>query len=173
MSGLSFDEMVRSLERDYGLPRDRAEATARAQFGIHEPECVAAAPTTRRELSLPVTISLPWSLLVSDNEKCEVRGDKHMLKSRYRQAKATIPARVREQLGDVAPVGVPLALVARVYVPDNRSHDVCNFAKLVHDALQGVVYQNDSQLWDTRWIHSGVMVDAPRAEIIIAPAGFL
>jgi Holliday junction resolvase RusA-like endonuclease len=166
MAGLSFDEIVHGL-RALNVPLERAEAAARLQLGLPTP---ASTSPIREELRLPASVTLPWSLLVSDNEKCEAKGEKHMLKTRYRQAKAAIPERVRQQLGNVAPTHQPLQLIARVYVPDNRTHDVCNFAKLVHDALQGVMYTNDSLLWDTRWQRVGVDVDRPRAEVTIYPA---
>ncbi len=71
------------------------------------------------------------------------------------------------------PLNIPLTLHACVYVPDERPHDVCNFAKCCHDALQRIVYTNDGRLYATYWERSGVDVDAPRAEITIrlAPLG--
>jgi Holliday junction resolvase RusA-like endonuclease len=63
----------------------------------------------------------------------------------------------------------PLRLEARVYVPDNRVHDVVNFSKCVHDALKGTVFTDDQWLHDVRWIRAGVDVDAPRCELTITP----
>lgn len=160
----TLDDMTRLIMQQTGVPRDRAEATARQQLGL--PVVTAPTPTTTRQpIRFPITLMLPWSALCSDNKKCHAHGDRHMLTPEYLQSRAAIIERTKFQLGDVEPVTHPLALVARVCVPDNHVHDVPNFAKGVHDALQGIVYKSDAQLWDTRWIRAGVDVDRPRAEL--------
>jgi Holliday junction resolvase RusA-like endonuclease len=167
MTTPGFDQLVSALVAT-GTERPNAERLARRKLGITAP---SETPTPRHKaIAWPVRIRLPWSLLVSDNERNKVRfGERQLSSQRYRDAKKMIAARVREQLGDVEAAAIPLALEARVWLPDNRKHDTCNFAKAVHDALKGVVFVDDEWLYDTRWRRAGVDVDQPRAEITIIP----
>jgi hypothetical protein len=122
------------------------------------------------EIAWPVRLLLPWSYLVSDNLRHGVIDGRLILTSAYRRAKGLIRDAARSKLAGCEPAACPLALVARVWVPDEiRAHDVPNFAKCCHDALESVVYTKDRWLWDTRWIRAGVDVDAPRAEVTITP----
>jgi hypothetical protein len=127
-------------------------------------------PIDLPQIVWPVKLLLPWSYLVSDNARYGVVDGKLLLTKGYRRCKGQIRELARAKLGMVEAVSIPLRLEARVWVPDEmRAHDVCNFAKCCHDALQTVVYANDRWLWDTRWIHVGVDVDAPRCELTILP----
>jgi Holliday junction resolvase RusA-like endonuclease len=124
-------------------------------------------------------LTLPWSALVSDNRKyaAALRGKGVPMlihTEQYRNAKKAAKARAVDAMTvegqRFPPLARPLALVARVWVPDNRhGHDVANFAKCAHDALEGIVYSKDEWLHDVRWIRAGVDVDRPRAEIEVAP----
>lgn len=186
MSGtLSADEIERGLV-DQGVPREKAKARAlelvgggaptvhRSSLTVHK----SPAQADRPAIEWPVTLLLPWSYLVSDNAKYVARiagtmekpVPKLNLSPEYRRGKGLVHDAARTKLGLVEPAAIPLALEARVWVPDdNRAHDVCNFAKCVHDALEDVVYTKDRWLHDIHWIRAGVDVDAPRCEIRIAP----
>ena len=123
-------------------------------------------------LLLPVRLRIPWSALVSDNDKYTVNPRKRgslILTPEYREAKRRIAALAVGAMQDRPAAQCPLALVARVWLPNRRKHDVCNFSKCVHDALAGIVYQDDMWLHDMRWIRAGVDVDAPRCELTITP----
>lgn len=135
-----------------------------------------------RMLRFPIRLVLPWSHLVSDNDKygATITRHKHggtfprlILTSEYRDAKlkARAVARVAMTVDGLlfAPLERPLRLLARVWVPNNRVHDVVNFSKCCHDALEGAVYTKDSWLHDVQWQKAGVDVDHPRAEITIEP----
>lgn len=165
MSTLSYDAILNGLLAQ-GVPRWRAELRARELTTYTEPNAQPA-PAATPAPTWPVRLRLPWSMLVSDNDKYTVSDNRMILTTRYRKAKGRIQALAR--LGASSPANQPVRLVAAVYVPDNRAHDVCNFAKLVHDALQGLVYTTDRWLYDARWYRAGVDVDAPRAEITITP----
>jgi len=148
---------------------------ARVEIGGASVDYLAVGP----ELRFPIRITLPWSALCSDNvrEKASliyVKGKptpRKLMTAMYRLARAKVVAHARAAMtveGTVfLPLTMPVALVARVYVPDERIHDVCNFSKGVHDAIQHIVIVNDSQLYDTRWVRAGVDVDRPRAELEI------
>lgn len=122
----------------------------------------------------PVYLTIPWSALVSDNCRyasgTQRTGGGLLLTADYRRAKGLVRDLAHRKLEGAQPVAFPLRLHARVWVPDDtRAHDVCNFAKAVHDALETTVYTKDRWLYDVRWERAGVDVDAPRAEITIVP----
>jgi Holliday junction resolvase RusA-like endonuclease len=127
----------------------------------------------RDAIAWPFTITLPWSCLVSDNVKhrAMLRGTQPamVINRGYADAEEKIRTLAASRVVGCAPAAVPLALTARVWMPDNRVHDLTNSCKLVHDALEGAVYENDRWLYDVHWIRAGVDVDAPRAEITILP----
>lgn len=120
----------------------------------------------------PITLRLPWSALVSDNDKfvAKRRGEKAMMviTEPYATAKERIAQLARDTMGNHAALEVPLSLTARVWFPGGRTNDVTNWCKLVHDALEGIVYTDDRWIHDARWIRAGVDVDAPRCELTIA-----
>lgn len=119
-------------------------------------------------------LRIPWSALVSDNAKdrCACRGQGTAVRlttQPYKDARDKIQDIAREAMNGRPATDIALALHARVFVPNNHRRDVVNFSKALHDALTSVVFQDDSQLWDTRWTRAGLDVDAPRAEITITP----
>lgn len=120
-----------------------------------------------------ITLRIPWSALCSDNVKMRaaLKGGKAtvVLTPNYRTSRDAIHALAVETMHGRPAADIPLRLVARVYVPDNRVHDVVNFSKAVHDALKGTVFTDDRWLYDARWIRAGVDVDAPRCELTISP----
>lgn len=118
---------------------------------------------------MPLRVRIPWSALVSDNDKYTVAHGKLVLTDPYRAAKKAIGNAGADAMGGFPHLDGPLSLTARVWMPDNRPHDLTNFCKVVHDGLEKVVYRADSQLYDVRWIRAGVDVDAPRCELTISP----
>lgn len=177
---MSKEEIARALEAQ-GVPRDKARQVA--GLAAEPRERAAFLRVVGPELAFPIRFVLPWSALASDNDKyvAQIRRKDGgvpfpfiTLTEKYRAAKNSAKARAAEAMtveGQRFPaLASPLSLVARVWVPDNRpGHDVANFAKCAHDALEGVVYAKDEWLHDVRWIRAGVDVDRPRAELEIAP----
>lgn len=136
------------------------------------------APDPRAPIEWPVRLTLPWSLLVSDNERKEpyvaYSSDgpvaRMRLTKRYAEAKEKIEQLARGKLAGAAAAEIPLELWARVWIPGGHIRsDVANFGKAVHDALEKVVYRNDNLLHATHWVRAGVDVDSPRAELTITP----
>lgn len=127
----------------------------------------------REQIVWPVQLTLPWSTLVSDNEKHRpmLRGSQAIMviKRPYAEAEKRIRGLATSKLGSAAPANHPVQIAAKVWVPDDRPHDQVNFAKLVHDSLEGVVYNNDRWIYRAVWERAGVDVDQPRAEITITP----
>lgn len=120
-----------------------------------------------------VKLRLPWSSLVSDNDRWApaVRDGRAilLLTEDYRAGKKRIVAVSEAVMNGQPAIKTPLRFEALVWVPDNRRRDVVNFGKMVLDSLSGIVYADDSQLYDVRWLRAGVDVDAPRADITITP----
>lgn len=167
MSLLSREAIVRGLVAQ-GVPRAVAE---RHVENLDRLEAESGAPrlTVIEPQMASVTIRIPWSALVSDNEKYTVANGRIVLTEGYRTAKKAIGERAADAMGGFPHYSGPLTLTARVWMPDNRPHDLTNFCKVVHDGIEHVVYHNDSQLHDVRWIRAGVDVDAPRCELTISP----
>lgn len=165
--------MVRKLV-SMGFDRSVAERQVAEQLR-GEKFAASEAPADRASVVLPLTITLPWSALISDRARYAPtsRGNPPrpviILTEAYRGAKAKAKDIARRAAAGAAPLEVPLQLVSRVWVPDNRRHDVVNFAKCAHDAFEGLLYTDDKWLYDSRWIRAGVDVDHPRAEISITP----
>lgn len=116
-------------------------------------------------------VELPWDLLVSDNVKYQPSTrrvgarivSRQVLTPAYRQARRRAQAEVTAALRSagleppIFPRGVRLAFRAVVFEPDrSRDRDIVNFAKLVQDALSKLVYWDDSQIDDARWIRSAL-----------------
>lgn len=198
---LSREGIVAGL-MSHGFTREKAEAAADREIGLVRGLRVIGDPTMPPGEALvtsdggktgvrivnigapmgtsilwPVRLTLPWSHLVSDNDKVHARlitrhGKPHainVITREYADAREKIAGLAKAVVGDAEPVAIPLRIRAAVYMPDERPHDLSNFCKLVHDALERVVYANDRWLYHVDWIRAGVDVDAPRAEIRISP----
>lgn len=120
---------------------------------------------------LPVRLRIPWSALISDNVKhlTDTKTGRRYCTTEYRDARKRVRALASDAMHGRPPAECPLALVGRIWLPNNRRHDVHNYGKCLADALTGVVFADDSWLYDTRWIRAGVDVDAPRCELTITP----
>ena len=60
----------------------------------------------------------------------------------------------------------PLEMEINLFFKDKRKRDVDNFNKLILDSLQGIVYEDDSQITKLT-ITKEICKDNPRVEIII------
>lgn len=123
-------------------------------------------PTDRR-------VVLPWSCLVSDNQRVSpaVRGRRAVIiqTAAYRTAKREARAIVAAALV-YGPLEGPVSILAEFFEPNrSRGRDISNYAKLVHDALSGFAYVDDKQIDEVRWIRGPVCVDAPRLVITVRP----
>jgi Holliday junction resolvase RusA-like endonuclease len=174
----SRDEMREVLRRqnvgtaaiERTLLREFGELTSNSVRGEH-----AGYVDPPKHLDFPFRLTIPWSELCSDNEK-ETAGLVHrsgkvtprkVLTARYKASKEAIRKRAKAIVSG-EPSTDPLSIVVRVYLPPSRRNDAINFAKVMGDALEGVVFANDNQLHDSRWLRAGVDIDAPRAEVEIA-----
>jgi Holliday junction resolvase RusA-like endonuclease len=171
---MTWAEQVAALVR-LGVPREKAESfTGQSQLAAGR----VGVEVARAAMSFPVTLTLVWSALCSDNYRFKAsmvngsNGEKQprlVHDARYATARDRIEHAARKAVNGAGPVAVPLELHARVWTPGGRVHDVVNFAKVVHDSLEKIVYENDRWLHRVVWENVGVDIDAPRAEITITP----
>lgn len=118
--------------------------------------------------ALSFSLTLPWHALVSDNGKYGVYRGKMILTKKYREAKDAIATRAIVARGTATPLDGRLRLRATVYEPDGkRLRDIVNFAKLTHDGLNGILFYDDSQLDDVRWLRGPLDPQNPRVEITV------
>lgn len=166
MTTLTDDEVARGL-RALNVP----EHLIARRLG--RPSDPSPSMSTTAHVVWPVQITIPWSALVSDNEKFRASmkaGKPIMCINRdYKQATERIAALARDRMAGAPPASTGLRLTATVWMPSASPRDITNFCKCTHDALEGVVYDNDRWLYDVRWIRAGVDVDAPRAVVVIRP----
>lgn len=183
---MSASAIERSLV-DAGVPPEKARVRAlelsgdlratNGRSGETNQLAGATKPPIRATIAWPVRLTLPWSYLVSDNDKFRaklitVKGEPKaimVITREYAAATEKIANVARAKIDTAEPHNGPCAIAVKVWMPDERPHDQVNFAKLIHDALEGVVYQNDRWIHDAHWIRAGVDVDAPRAEITVTP----
>lgn len=117
-----------------------------------------------------VRIVIPFKHLVRDNGKYGVMRGRMLLRPEYRQAKDTIEHIARRAILGSQPTLAPVALHARMYMPDARRRDATNYAKLVHDSLQGTVYVDDTQIRIATWENCGIDRENPRCEVTVREA---
>lgn len=168
---MTREEIIRGL-----MARGVAKGVAILAAGTAAPppETAGYVQVVGAPLLFPICLTLPWSALISENRRFASRGSRIFMTAPYKAARATakkigLAAMTASDGKLFPPLARPLALVARVWFPDNRIHDAPNFAGATHNALKKIVFADDAWLHDVRWIRAGVDVDAPRAEIDIRP----
>lgn len=161
-------EQLRALRSQVGdIAREAIERE------LSERELAARRPIelARIELERPLRLVVTFDALESDNKRTAPMGAaKRKAGQKYREARARFRQQLRDQY-QAAPVSVPVRIHALVWFPDLQARDVCNYAKIIGDALKDIVIADD------RWTvarsntqeAAGVDVDNPRCEIMIEP----
>lgn len=100
-------------------------------------------PTEERE---SVRLFFPYAALPRDNERigAMVRG-RLILSKVYRQKKEALSLLARAQYRG-NPITGAVSVVGSATWPDKRKRDLSFFMKGLHDALEGVVYEDDAQI---------------------------
>ena len=111
-------------------------------------------------------IVLPWAVLQHDNHRLMPKRGRLIISPRYRQAKELACAIIR-RTWTLPMVRADVAVTGCAYFPDRRRRDAGNYRKLITDALAGIVYADDSQITDERWIRIGIDRVNPRFEMEI------
>lgn len=126
------------------------------------------------------TMAVPFAQLVSDNggRKYGARAVRTanggyraamFLAAPYRAAKDALQQRARLAMGHQKITGDPVRLTVQLWYPDLRRRDMLNYAKLLCDAMKGVVFQDDSQIVSAEWLVVGVDKQQPRALVTVVP----
>lgn len=72
---------------------------------------------------------------------------------------------VKSQWG-LKPIKNNLKVIMKLYFKDERKHDIDNYGKLVLDSLNGIFWEDDSQINELKIIKN-IDKKNPRVEIII------
>jgi Holliday junction resolvase RusA-like endonuclease len=171
INGMTHSEMIAALKAR-GIEGPKAEQAVARKVATEHRQSPTIPQETRETVTLPLTLTIPWSCLVSDNRRysATVRGNKPLLvlSTDYRDAKNKIEGYARRAVAEKGPTLEPVEVTAKVYLPDHRRHDISNFAKICHDSLEGIVFRDDNQITKLTWEKAGRDVDHPRAEIVIS-----
>ena len=82
------------------------------------------------------------------------------------EAKEAVRVALRETIAGVQPTKDPYAVICRFYTRNRSKRDLDNLGKLVLDALNGIVWMDDSQVWQL-YLRREVDRLNPRTEIEI------
>lgn len=173
-------QRCKALGMAFDTPRhvlDQLEAKVSVGAALAAIPARLAAPPAR---TAPVTLTFPWSALVSDNDHYTAvpAGEgraKLILTRAYREAKAKAAVTARDALGlgpdDPSVFGKQLVAAHLVLVPPRGHHvpDLLAIAKNLHDALEGVVYDNDRQIKAVSYAYAPPNIDQPHAQLTITP----
>lgn len=107
----------------------------------------ASQPGIGKSVNFPLTVILPWGMLVSVNQR--KGGMVGKLSKEYRAKLKAMKAEVASQVRG-EPTTDPVALEVVYHPPDRRRRDCHNYDKAIMDALTGSVYADDSQVVDWR-----------------------
>lgn len=118
-------------------------------------------------MSLPVSCEVPWIDHLSVNAMLVHRDGKLRHTSDYRRAKAHVDEHIMVGASGHRPTEQPVSVTMRCFFPDRRKRDAPNTAKLVLDAAQGWIYEDDSQVHRLTVERAGVDPDDPRVEITV------
>jgi Holliday junction resolvase RusA-like endonuclease len=175
LSDLSPTEMIAEAER----------RTARRAAGLpledESPKTAAYVHVIEGSFRGLRRVTLPWSVLVPDGERFAAgvrrRSDGKyrailVMTLRYRKAKAAARKLLQSDYGNVPPLTGRVRVAATLYEPNaSRIRDVSNFAKLVNDAMTGIIYVDDGQIDEMHWQRGAPDIDRPRLEISVTEIG--
>lgn len=84
------------------------------------------------------------------------------------QAEAVVGTFARQGMKGRPPVEFPVGVAAEFYMPTRHRADADNLLKLLMDAMNGIVYQDDKQVDEVFVrVHRGVGADAARTEVAV------
>lgn len=116
-----------------------------------------------------IELTLPWDVLVPDNQR--KGGLVGHLTKRYRSAKRAAEVLLMGQVRRPRPRfdSGPVELRLRFYPPDKHKRDMKNLTKLLTDAMEKLVYDDDYQIASLSWLRMEPDRDNPRVEIRVQP----
>lgn len=117
-------------------------------------------------MSLPLELTIPYVPNMSVNARlAPSSGGGFRLSDEYRQAKAHAVEHVLIGSSGHSPTEEPVSVHLRCFWPDRRGRDADGPVKLICDALQGYVIEDDDQVQKVCSEKCGVDEDEPRIEV--------
>lgn len=109
--------------------------------------------------------------MVSKNDKFTVwKRGRPALSDKYRDAKEDIYKLAKKQWRK-KPLTGKLTITMSMYMPDHRRRDILNYTQLVCDGVEGVIYEDDSQIDRAVIRRMKPDKDNPRVEITVKETG--
>jgi Holliday junction resolvase RusA-like endonuclease len=171
---MTFDPKTATVAEWQAEGKRRSER-ARRGLPLHDdrPHAAPPGPIVRPTVAF-MRFVIPWSYLVTDNAKYApaLRGTKPamILTDAYRAASKRIHQEALNQLDGAGWFVDPVSLQGVLFEPNQTAQrDITNYCKVVHDALEGVAYKNDRQIWRAVWERGPIDIDRPRLELTVRP----
>ena len=111
-----------------------------------------------------MTITL-YTTPVPINRKFFIVRGRNILSKRYREAKIALAAEIAGEW-TTAPLSTPVELNIKQYFGDKRRRDIDAHLKILLDAMEGIVYDNDNQIFEMH-VTKNYDKENPRVEITI------
>ena len=99
------------------------------------------------------------------NQKFFILRGRNILSKAYRDAKYDLALETRSQV-NFSPLRGNLAVTLNQFYGDNRKRDIDAYIKIVLDAMEGIVYENDNQIVKLE-ATKAVDKDNPRIEVSV------
>lgn len=114
---------------------------------------------------MKVTIKTPY---VSTNALYTINrhNGRRILTKKAREHKEAIAWEAKQQIPGRKPMGGVLVVEVHWHMPDKRKRDLDNI-KMVLDALSGVLWVDDSNIWQLR-MYKYISKENPRMDIVVS-----
>lgn len=115
-------------------------------------------------------LTLPWAVVRHDNHRLiPSRNRRGLIASpEYREGKQAARLLLGAQWRS-KPLNGAVQVFGRVWMPDRRKRDAGNYRKCLTDAMSGICYDDDAQIWRETWERAGIDRENPRIEITVEP----
>lgn len=116
-------------------------------------------------------IVIPWKFLAQANHRLMPvvrRGRARLITAPdYRAAKEMAAWHIKKHWKG-EPMTIPVEVVAHCYFPDARKRDASNLAKMIGDAMTGIVLEDDSLIHRETYEFTAIDRVNPRVELIVS-----
>lgn len=85
----------------------------------------------------------------------------------YEKKVAVLALKALQESGLILPISETVAVAIRLYMGDDRRRDGDNMVKSITDAMNGIIYEDDSQIKQCYWEIFRTSKDQARAEVEI------
>lgn len=99
------------------------------------------------------------------NQKYGIINGRMLLQKKYRDTKEAIAWEIKSQWKG-GPLQDDVAVNLLVYFGNNRKNDIDGYIKIILDAAEGILYEDDSQVTELH-VYKELDVDRPRVELSV------